>query len=475
MSPQMVLPRNRAQPYPQFALNPPPTPPLQESQGESGAGAMAFWVCAAYTFLLFSRTVEFIDNTGRLHLNLISGAICIAVLIATGNVPRMLVSRPGIWLSLFTLWLFFGLPFSTWKGGSISNFVNGWLKSYLTFFIVGGLIFSLKQYRRMTLLLGISTLSQIYLAFRRSGGTEDDRLAVTYGSLGNANDLASALLMGAPFIVFAITDKRLNPFLRVLFIPALAVLLVAVLKTGSRGGLIAIAVLILFAFFKTSASGKFLILAVGIAVIVIFAAVVPLELRSRYMTIFKTDVTSATTAGAESALESSNARRGLIQNAAILTLRNPLVGVGLGQFSSQSFNLFVERGVTGMWFTCHDIFGLVAAETGVPGLIFFCCIIVTSFRTLSRIGRLPAVNIQQETISRMSYTVMMSLVAYVTCGIFNTQAYSYQLPVLASLAAALERVAVPYFEATANPEAPPAQPLFVNRRYAAAQAARPTS
>jgi O-antigen ligase len=468
MSPQMVVPRRPvATPRP-FAGNAPSPGPFPQAAADSGRGTLSFWICAAYTFLIFSRTVEFIDSSGRLHLSLVSGLLCLVAVVVTGGIPKMLISRPGWWLSLFCFWIFIGLPFSTWKGGSVSTFQSVWIKSYLTFFIVGGLIFTLKQLRTMTVIFALATISQIYLAFHASSSSnqEDDRLAVTYGSLGNANDLASALLIGAPFIVFAMTDKKINPFFRMLCLPLLGVLLVAVLKTGSRGGLVAIVVLIMVGFFRSSAGGKMKIMLAGICLLALFAAVVPSELRTRYMTIFKTDRTATTSHGAESALDSSNARKELFRNAFILTYRHPIFGVGLGQFSVQSFNLCVERGLTGMWFTCHDIFGLVSAEIGIPGLIFFCGCLISCLRLLSRISKLAPATPELEELSRLGNTLLMSMVAFLACGIFNTQAYSYQLPVLAGLAAALDRFGAPYLASAPSSQLARTPPAFVNRHLA---------
>ena len=466
MSSQTATPRNPVTTYPAFG-NPQPIPASLESSGGSGAGSLAFWICAGYTFLLFSRTVEFIDNTGRLHLNLISGLLCITALVTMGTVPKLLISPSGRWVNLFCFWIFIGLPFSTWKGGSVASFQGGWLKSYLTFFIVGGLIFSLKQFRTMTVILALGTAGQLYVASRHSLSYEDDRMSATYGSLGNSNDLASALLIGVPFVLFAMSDKKVNPFFRILCVPLLILLLITVLKTGSRGGLIAISVLVLFTFLKSSAAGKLKIAMVSFLIVAIFAAVVPSDLRNRYMTIFRTDRTASTTANASSALESSNARRELFKNAIWLTVHHPIFGVGLGQFSAQSFDLLVSRGFTGMWFTCHDIFGLVAAEVGVPGLIFFCGILYSSFRVLSKLSKVKGSTPELELISRLGYTLMTALVAYTVCGIFNTQAFSYQLPVLASLSAALDRIAAPHLAAASASQTLPAEPQpFYNRRLA---------
>jgi O-antigen ligase len=425
-----------------------------------------FWICAFYTFLMISRTVEFIDSSGRLHLALLSGLICIVALISAGTIPKMVIAQQGKWLNLFCFWMFIGLPFSTWRGGSVAAFQQGWLKSYLTFFIVGGLIMTLKQFRTMAMVLTISTISQIYLAFKTGGNQEDDRLAVVYGSLGNANDLAAALLMGAPFILFMMADKRVNIILRMTGVPLLIALVIAVLKTGSRGGLVAMGVLIVFAFVKANAGGKLKIMVAGVAVLAVFAVVVPQDLRNRYMTIFRTDRAAVTSAGDQSALDSSETRRELLKNAAILTIRHPIFGIGLGQFSPQSFNLFVSRGKTGMWFTCHDIFGLVSAETGIPGLFFYCMVLISTFRSLSKLAKLPHRTPELELISKLGEALMVATVAYVTCGIFSTAAYSHQLPMLAALAAALDRVSAPYLSGVSAFQIPTGPQPFVNRRLA---------
>jgi len=68
--------------------------------------------------------------------------------------------------------------------------------------------------------------------------------------------------------------------------------------------------------------GTMAILLAGMLVVALFLTVVPDEMPKRYMTISKTTRTSATTQDAESALDSSNARRGLIENAFILTARH---------------------------------------------------------------------------------------------------------------------------------------------------------
>jgi hypothetical protein len=440
--------------------------PAQAIQPSKSEGAVSFWLGAIYTFLLVSRSVEFIDSRGQFHLVVISGAVCAVALISSGMIPKMLVSRQGKWVSLLCLWIFLGLPFSTWKGGSVDFFASIWIKSYVMFFIVGGLIFSLKQMRTMAIILALSSIYQIYLALHGSMA-DDDRLSMSYGTLGNANDLATALLMGLPFIAYVIFDSKLNGFLRALSVPLAVVLLVSVLKTGSRGALVAIAGLVVIAFVRSSGGSKIAIVVVAVLFVGLFATVVPTSLRERYMTIFASSVaTEHLTQGAASAIDSSNARRQLFINSIILTMRNPIFGVGLAQFAPQSFDLLISQGMGGMWFTSHDIYALVSAEIGLPGLVFFCLTLSSSLVPMWRLSRLPHSTDEMRIISGLAYSLLMSILAYMICGIFSTAAYTYQLPVLAALSAALERVSLPYVQAAASSSAGMAkgpQP-FLNRR-----------
>jgi hypothetical protein len=136
-----------------------------DSTAAAPVNAIAFGIGCVYTFLLFSHASEFIDDHGRMHLVILSAALAIMALISTGNGPRMLATIQGKWLTAFISWLFLGLPFSMWKGGSFAMFKDACIKSYIAFFLVGGLIFSLAQIRKVFFWLGLGTCVIVFLAF----------------------------------------------------------------------------------------------------------------------------------------------------------------------------------------------------------------------------------------------------------------------------------------------------------------------
>ena len=333
----------RVAPY-QRQLDPIVIPAPSEGQNTSSLAAIGFIFNLIYTFLLFSRAIEFIDTTGKIHLAIITGSVCAVVALATGSVPKVLLSKQGQWITLFCFWIFVGLPFSSWKGGSVHEFSSTWIKTYVAFFLVGSLIFTLAQFSKMMLVLALGACRQVYLSFHASLQGADDRMSIASGTLGNANDLASALLMGLPIILFVITNKSYNIVFRALLVIPSILLVIVVMKTGSRGGLIAALVLGAVAFFSSSALNKVKLFVLGVGMIALFLIAVPAEVRARYMTILGSTRDANTTSNVVSAMESSNARSELLRHSFILTQRHPIFGVGLGQFAPQSADLFIAEG-----------------------------------------------------------------------------------------------------------------------------------
>jgi O-antigen ligase len=432
--------------------------------------ALAFWIGAVFTFLTFSHSIEFIDTSGRLHLAMLNAALGFLALIATGNGPAMLFSRQGKWLTGFTFWVFIGLPFSMWKGGSVSIFTNGYVKSFIAFFLIGGLIFSLRQMRKILGILALGTAALSYITYRSGVSAADDRISATYGSLGNANDLAATILMGLPFLTLVVMDKRANKLVRLVAAPMIFVLLGIVAKTGSRGALVGIAAMFLVTLTKVSMTNRLKLIVLAGVLAVIAPLMISRDLRDRYMTLFggKYLNVSENTISAE---QSSNARREVMKHALILTAYHPIFGVGLGQLAMQSANMWIAKGETPMWFTAHDIFLLVSSETGVPAFILYVMLIVSCFKDLMRLSRASKESPELTPVSEMALALLMSLVAFVVCGIFNTDAFSIQLPMLAALTAALVRVSANQVATADQARLDRMQPMpsFADRRLARLQ------
>ncbi len=405
--------------------------------------AAASLVGTTYLFFLFSHAIEFIDTTGRLHLIALLALVATLAAISAGKIPKAFTSAPGICLTVFTAFLILGIPFSSWKGGSFAAFLDTWWKSYLTFFLVSSLIFTLHQLRRSLFILGIASVGILYLAIKSARTYEDGRMSVEYGSLGNSNDLAGALLLCLPFVMYIVLDRKRTAIFRLGFLGIAGLLLVTVVKTGSRSSLIVVAGMAVIMFFQVSAANKLKVLICCGLVAATFPFFVSKDLMSRYATTFSSGDTSGMSDSAASAVMSTNARKELVRNAITLTLRNPVFGVGLGNFSFRSADLEIAKGNLPLWYTCHDIFLLVSSETGVVGFLFYVATLFFTGRILIRLRKASKNVPELDGVPQMAYCILMALLAFASCGLFGTNAYNMQMPAIAGLAVALDRIAQP--------------------------------
>jgi O-antigen ligase len=396
-----------------------------------------------YLFFLFSHSIEFIDVTGRLHLIVVLAVLALFAALAGGKLGYSFTSKPGLALSFFTALLILGIPFSSWAGGSFRSFADLWWKSYLTFFLVSGLIFTVAQVRRAMFLIAVASLGIVYITLQATRGYDDGRISVEYGSLGNSNDLAGALLMCLPFVMYVVLDKTRVAVIRLGFLGVVGLMLATILKTGSRSSLIVIALMAAILFLKAKAADKAKIFIVVAICLCAFPFFVSKALIERYATMFTSQVTSGMSDAAASAVLSTNARAQLQKNAVTLTIHHPIFGVGLGNFSFQSANLQIARGDEALWYTCHNIFLLVSSETGVLGFAFYMATIIFAMKILLRIGKAAKQTPELQGVSEMAFAIFMGLIAFAAAGFFGTNAYNMQMPAMVGLAVALDRLTKP--------------------------------
>ena len=396
-----------------------------------------------YLFFLFSHAIEFIDTTGRLHLIVVIAALASLAALGGGKLGFSFTSKPGICISVFTALLILGIPFSAWSGGSFRSFIDLWWKSYLTFFLVSGLIFTVAQVRRALFVIATASVGIAYITLQATRDYVDGRISVEYGSLGNSNDLAGALLMCLPFVIYVVLDKTRAAVIRLGFVGLIGLMLATVVKTGSRSALIVIALMAAIMFFKVKAANKAKLLVIVAIVLCAAPFFVSKDLVARYSTMFKSEVTSDMTDVASSAVLSTNARSQLQKNGLLLTIRHPIFGVGLGNFVYQSANLQVARGEAPLWFTCHNIFILISSETGVLGFAFYMGIIIFALQIVLRIEKAAKLTSDLQGVPQMAFTIFMALIAFAASGFFGTNAYNMQMPAMIGLAVALDRITKP--------------------------------
>jgi len=426
-----------------------------------------FLVLQGYLFLLVSRLPEFVDAGQKLHLVLISAAVATLFSGLTLGFMNALRNPIGISLAMFSAWLVFELPFSSWKGGSFHALLDTWLKSYLTYVIVVALIANLEQLRKALVCVAAGTAVIVCVALKTGvSDVADDRLYLGAGTLANSNDLATQLLIGLPFLIYVGLDRRRSKVIRALALLIVPILMYLVLKTGSRAALIAAAGLAVIFFFRTTAKNRAKIAFIGVLGVIAIPFLLPRALLERYSTILTgTNVSAQKSEVARSAAESGADRLELIVHSFVLTAEHPLFGVGLQQFAPSSADLSIRRGEAPMWHPVHSFLLLVMAETGIPGLIFYSAALFFCIRALVAASRTSQRRKEPTLAAELSEPLFYSFVGFVTCMFFSPSAYLFHFPLMAALITSLAQHAnEPRVMESRVPQRPLAPSINLRRR-----------
>ncbi len=117
----------------------------------------------------------------------------------------------------------------------------------------------------------------------------------------------------------------------------------------------------------------------------VIAVAIPPGVWERFSTIFEDyDVQNMDpTSGLRMAAGSQKERLQLIIKAVSLTFEHPIFGVGMGDFSSASAHQW-STGSGRDWVQTHNTYLQFSSELGLPGLVLYIILLVTTFKTLRR-------------------------------------------------------------------------------------------
>jgi O-antigen ligase len=277
------------------------------------------------------------------------------------------------------------------------------------------------------------------------GSTEGGRLWLPAGRFANPNDLADILLIGLPFWWWVLTDARTSRIWKPVALLLMGLMLLIMLRTGSRGAMIALLAVVVVVFLRAPARGKLILAGASALVVLCAALVLPPSVAKRYVTFFQRSQTSADLQEEtedENAVGSSEARRELLKASLELTLQHPLFGVGAGQFAvAQDEEAKAEGERRGRWQVTHNSYTELSSEIGIPGLVFYLGILASCFKALfaCRFRRHPSFP-EAADLARMASCLNVSLLAFAVCSFFASVAYQSFLPVLAGIAVATSAI-----------------------------------
>jgi len=143
-----------------------------------------------------------------------------------------------------------------------------------------------------------------------------------------------------------------------------------------------------------------------------------------------------------SAVGSTQSRIYLFRRSVEFTMRNPLFGVGPGQFQVAEADDAKIKGLRAVWHETHNTYTQISSETGIPGGVLFIAALVMAYRTLTRIrkAKFPATMEYGEKIRVMASYLQLSFIATLVGALFLSVGYGGLLYVYIGLAASLQAV-----------------------------------
>lgn len=396
----------------------------------------AFTWLLVFTAVLFFRPQDIFPPLAVLRLaelSAIAGLVALVVgrLSRGQTLTRMTPEFAGV-IALGGLILALA-PFSIWFGGTVGVFTDQYAKVILIYLLAVNVIDSPKRLERFTWIL---VLAVGYVAFRAvfdyargvnmvRGGTRV--MGSVGGMMQNPNDLALNMVVFLPLAVFL--AMRPGPVMRRLIGAGCAFFMMgAVVASGSRGGSLGFAAMLLVLAVTVVRRRPALVFAGALAVM----CALPLVPSSYWQRI------ASITDESKDDVQSSQARKRLYAESFDAFLENPLTGVGAGQFKVWNPAKRVEA-----WHESHNVWLQVGAELGIAGLAIFLFLVFRAFYAVSQTRGLVARLRQRGEIGRdesvtfdaYAATMTASLVGWVVCSMFSSVAYGWTFYYLLALAA----------------------------------------
>ena len=390
--------------------------------------SQAFIICVGFIIFSYFRIHEAFPVLIPLH---IPQLLALASLAGLGW--QLWLKRETItWqtlhtqLVIFTIWVLISCLMATNRGEAFANFNGNFIKIFIMVFAISWLPSKLSQLKMIPALLLLSGLCigglALYNKANGIGLVEGTRVTIgrDIGSvLGDPNDLALVLLFPVSFALsYSFHGNKMQRGLTAII---LLVLIISILATQSRGGLLGISCGI---FALTLLKSRSVIIPMVFSSIGLLALIVLAGISDR----------SSGGAAEEGVDESAMGRIYAWQAAINMAIANPFTGVGLDNFFYNYY--FYSPHWDGKNHAVHSTWMQIIAETGFAGLVLFLLMLIgalkVSYQLLKRLNN--------HEMKPLAEGLWLGLLSFCVSGTFLTQGTTWPLYILIGLVLALDRL-----------------------------------
>jgi len=396
-------------------------------------------LCLAFISLSFFRLHEVFPILYDLHLPMtlaIASMIVLGTQLAVGRI-KPYWSRELTYFSLFFAHVTFGMMLGTNRGNSMTYWIDTYSKIAIMVPAIAWLARTPRELALAGKVLVAAGVAVSLVAIHNTGNPDNlvEGTRVTIGReigslLGDPNDLSLVLLFPISFSVGYLLSPNMSWKNRAFGLVTAIIILIAILETKSRGGLLGAAAV--FAVFALRTI-KSRVLTIGVGVL-------------GAMALFALAGISARQSGgaAEGGMvdESAAGRLYAWQAAFRMALDHPLFGVGIDNFSGNFY--FYTSFWEGFAKAVHSTWFGVLAETGFVGFALFMVLVGAtvrrSFAALRTLDRLRAAGVAMNLEAyAMAQSVLAGLASFIVSGSFLTQGFTWPLYILLSLSLSVSR------------------------------------
>jgi len=341
------------------------------SMGGPASGELPFFSPAdekrtrwAYRLYLFYTVSFFLHLPARItalaliHSDMVLVGIIGFLAFTSGPKTRSLDDASKLLLILFA-YAVLEIPLVTYPGSVLHHGLEGFIKAVIFYFFTVRLI---RTEKRLFVLIGIyvacntfRVLEPLYLHLTTGywgsatdmGGTIDPRLEGSPYDVINGNGLAFVIASIVPFYHYLFGGGGTKS--KLLYLLMLPILLYAMALTLSRSGLLALAIIALSIFIKTQR--KFLFVAAGSVVVILFFANLGTVQQERYTSIFNHSVPGG---------KSAEGRITGVVKTFHVALERPIFGHGLGTSRETNWNsIGINQPAHNLWVETWEEIGLI--------------------------------------------------------------------------------------------------------------------
>jgi len=379
------------------------------------------------------------------------------------------IKHPLTWFVLTILALSFAsIPTSVYPGYSLSFILNDFIKNIALMVLVAAGTRNINDSRLLVATQALGASLYAFVSVTRFHTDASGR----FGELlyYDANDVALVFVSSLPFLLYIfITTRRWQ--VKLAAVVGLGLVMLSVMRAGSRGGFLALLAITLFLLFRFGGvkSWKRFSFVAALAGLFLVTATDATWRQLQTMMNPKEDYNMTEETG----------RKKIWMRGIGYMMERPVFGVGVycfPQAEGHLSDLSRERAANNRglkWSAAHNSFVQIGAELGFPGLVAFVGMLLIGFRTLVRIRRrFRDPSDDHQRAKGLTDALTASLIGYCVAGFFLSQAYSGFLYLTIGTIVGLDKVTNPSL-AGAKPVASGRRPQFQQARGPRGQVLRP--